>query len=107
MEDITVIAFKIIAEVGSARSNFIEAIRYAKKNDFKQAETLMTLGSEYLVKGHKEHLELLQKEALKEDFQVSLMLVHAEDQLMSAETFKLLSEEFIDVYKKINENDLM
>ncbi len=28
--------------------------------------------------------------------------MHAEDQLMSAETFRVLAEEFIDVYKKMN-----
>ena len=30
-----------------------------------------------------------------------LILMHAEDQLMSAETFRIMAEEFIEVYKKI------
>ena len=32
-----------------------------------------------------------------------LILMHAEDQLMSAETFRVLAVEFIEVYKKMAE----
>ena len=31
-----------------------------------------------------------------------LLLIHAEDQLMSAEGFRIIAEEFIDVYKRLN-----
>ncbi|MBQ1914169.1 MAG: PTS lactose/cellobiose transporter subunit IIA, partial [Selenomonadaceae bacterium] len=30
-----------------------------------------------------------------------LLIIHAEDQLMSAEAFKILAQEFIDVYKRV------
>ena len=30
-----------------------------------------------------------------------LILMHAEDQLMSAETFRVMAEEFIEVYKRM------
>ena len=35
-----------------------------------------------------------------------VILMHAEDQLMSAEGFKIIANEFIDIYKRMKENDL-
>ena len=49
--------------------------------------------------GHHAHAELVQKEAAGEKSEYSLLLMHAEDQLMSAEAFGILAEEFVDVYK--------
>lgn len=51
--------------------------------------------------GHRSHASLIAKEAKGEVVEFSLLLVHAEDQLMSAEAFKILSEEFISVYERI------
>lgn len=101
MDGIELIAFKIISTVGTARSLYIEAIQAAKHNDFKKAEDLIKEGEAVFVEGHHAHAELVQKEAAGEATTLSLLLVHAEDQLMSAEGFKIVAEEFIDVYKRI------
>ena len=45
--------------------------------------------------------ELIQKEAQGEQVGGSLILVHAEDQLMSAEAFKIIAEEMIASYERI------
>ena len=37
-----------------------------------------------------------------EDAKMSLILAHAEDQMMSTEVFKVLAEEMIELYKKVN-----
>ena len=44
----------------------------------------------------------MQKEAAGEDAKMSLILAHAEDQMMSTEVFKVLAEEMIELYKKVN-----
>ena len=41
-------------------------------------------------------------EAAGEDAKMSLILAHAEDQMMSTEVFKVLAEEMIELYKKVN-----
>ena len=46
--------------------------------------------------------DLVQKEAAGEDAKMSLILAHAEDQMMSTEVFKVLAEEMIELYKKVN-----
>lgn len=101
MDGIELIAFKIISTVGTARSIYIEAIQAAKDKNFKKAEELIKEGEAVFVEGHHAHAELVQKEASGEATTLSLLLIHAEDQLMSAEGFKIVAEEFIDVYKKI------
>lgn len=42
------------------------------------------------------------KKRAGEDAKMSLILAHAEDQMMSTEVFKVLAEEMIELYKKVN-----
>ncbi|WP_162011909.1 PTS lactose/cellobiose transporter subunit IIA [Streptococcus sp. S784/96/1] len=101
MEGIELSAFQIIANVGSARSAYIEAIQEAKTGNFDKAINLISEGDKAFVEGHHSHSELIQKEASSEGVEMKLILMHAEDQLMSAEAFKIIAQEFIDVYKQL------
>ena len=94
--------FGIITYVGTARSCFINAIQCAKKGDFQEADALISQGDEAYTQGHHIHADLLTLDANGKLEHGGLILMHAEDQLMSAETFRVLAEEFIDVYKKMN-----
>ena len=93
--------FGIITYVGTARSCFIHAVQCAKEGDFKEAEAKMKEGDEAYTEGHHIHADLLAQDARGELNESGLILMHAEDELMSAETFRVLAEEFIAVYKKI------
>ena len=99
MEGLELICFEIISSVGMARSLYIEAIQEAKAGNFEQAQELIKQGDESFTEGH--HAKLIQQEAGGEATQMTLLLTHAEDQLMSAEAFKILSQEFMDLYKEI------
>lgn len=100
MEGLELIAFEIISSVGTARSCYIEAISEAKKGNYEKA--VIAEGEKVFIEGHDKHNELLQKEASGEGNVVNLLILHAEDQLMSAEGFKIIAQEFIDVYRRIN-----
>ena len=100
MEGLELTAFQIISAVGTARSCYIEAIQMAKKHEFEKAEKSIAEGDEMFNEGHAAHLGLLQKEAEGTGHGINLLILHAEDQLMSAEGFKIIALEFIDVYKK-------
>lgn len=102
MEGLELTCFQIISSVGEARSSFIEAIGYAKAGKYEEAKDLMVSGEEAFVRGHQAHANLIQMEASGEKTAVTLLLVHAEDQLMSAEAFKVLAAEFIDIYKRLD-----
>ncbi|MGL4570501.1 MAG: PTS lactose/cellobiose transporter subunit IIA [Clostridium sp.] len=102
MEGTELISFQIISAVGAARSLYIEAIQEGKKKNFDRAYQLIEEGEEVFKEAHRAHGELIQKEATGEKTQIDLLLMHAEDQLMSADGFRIISEEFIEVYKDIN-----
>lgn len=101
MEGNELILFNIIASVGAARSSYIEAIQLAKENKIEEAYAKIDEGDDVFQQGHQSHAQLIAKEASGEAVPFSLLLVHAEDQLMSAEAFKILSQEFISVYERI------
>ncbi|MCH4285283.1 MULTISPECIES: PTS lactose/cellobiose transporter subunit IIA [Bacillota] len=101
MEGIELICFQIISTVGNARSLYIEAIQAAKAGDFEKAEELIKEGEASFTEGHAAHGKLIQQEASGEATTMTLLLTHAEDQLMSAEAFGILSREFVDLYKEI------
>lgn len=104
MEGIELISFQIISAVGTARSMYIEAIQAAKAERFDEAAKLLEEGQELFVQGHHAHAQLIQNEANGEKTEFALLLMHAENQLMSAEAFGILAQEFIDVYKKMKGN---
>lgn len=126
--DIETTCFQIISFVGAAKSTYIEAMHQAKAGNYEKAEALIAEGDEAFAEGHKVHLELLQSEAqsvvehadgsadagegAKTGVGASvcasvgagtpLLLVHAEDQLASAETVKVMALEIISLYKKLS-----
>ena len=67
----------------------------AEKGDFDEARAKIKEGEESFVKGHEAHTSLIQKEACGEKTVPTILLIHAEDQLMSAETIKTLIQEII------------
>lgn len=102
MEELELICFRIISHVGNARSSYIEAIHLAQNGQYDTAEEKMKEGEVSFIEGHHAHATLIQREAAGAHNTVSLLLVHAEDQLMSAEAFCTIAREFIEVHKKLN-----
>lgn len=93
--------FQMITYVGTARSCYINAISCAKSGNFEEAMNLLKEGDVAFAEGHKGHGEMIVQEAKGELSNVGLLMLHAEDQLMSAEGFRIIAEEFIDVYKRL------
>ncbi|KHD86317.1 PTS lactose/cellobiose transporter subunit IIA [Bacillus ginsengihumi] len=98
-ETTEMIAFQIISNVGMAKSCVMEALYAAKDGDFKLAEEKLQESKQFFVEGHKVHASLIQKEAAGDRLELSMIFMHAEDQLMSAETISELVKEMIDMYK--------
>ncbi|MBR2844045.1 MAG: PTS lactose/cellobiose transporter subunit IIA [Solobacterium sp.] len=101
MEGIELVAFNIIASVGTARSCYIGAIDAAAEGKFDEARQMIKDGQEAFVLGHDAHMGLLTKMANGETVETNLLMLHAEDQLMSAEGFGILAERFITLYEKV------
>ncbi|EUJ28661.1 Oligo-beta-mannoside-specific phosphotransferase enzyme IIA component [Listeria grayi] len=101
MNELEMIIFNMISEVGSARSSYLEGLRAAREGDFEEAEAKLKEGNENLNNGHHVHHGLIQKEASGETIEFKLLLIHAEDLLITTETLKELVAEFVHVYRKI------
>lgn len=100
MENNELICFQLISNAGMAKSSFVEAIRAAEEEKFELAAQKMNEGKEFLIQGHSVHASVIQKEAAGEKTETSLLLIHAEDQLMSAEMTELLANTIIRQAKK-------
>jgi PTS system cellobiose-specific IIA component len=106
MDGMELIAFNIISNVGMAKSLAVEALRAAREGKYDEADEKIAEASEYLVNGHHAHTSLIQKEAAGEKIEFSLIIMHAEDQMMAAETTKLLIEEMIGMFKQLKDKEV-
>ena len=101
-EKMQMVAFEMISKVGMAKSNYIMAIEEAKQGKYDEAAALIKEGQKWHAEASHAHLDLVQAEAKGEDLPFSLILMHAEDQMLSNETIKILAETTIDLYKEID-----
>ena len=102
-EEMETICFQIISYAGDAKSCYMEAIQEAKQNNFEQAGRRIQEGDKSFAQGHHVHAELIRRECSGESVPVGLVLIHAEDQMMSAEMTKMMAEEWIDWYRNQEE----
>lgn len=100
LEGLSMAAMELISYAGSAKSRYISALAIAKEHRFNDAAAMIKEGDACIAHAHKSHMGLLEKEANTLTPQVSLLMMHAEDQFMSCETIKLMVQEFIEIYKK-------
>ena len=91
---------------GDAKSSAMEAIYAAKSGNFDEAEEKLEAADEALGNAHKSQTNLLTQEASGDSVELSLLLVHGQDHLMNAITFKDLARELIDVYRILDGQDV-
>ena len=100
VEALSMQAMEIITYAGMAKSNYITALKLAKQGKEEEAKLALKEGDPMVSKAHTYHFDLMQKESESREPQVSLMIMHAEDQLMSCETIKILITELIELYER-------
>lgn len=94
------VAFSIILHAGDARSHALEALKYAREHKFTEAQESIAQAKTQLIAAHQIQTELLQAEARGENQKINLLLIHAQDHLMTAILAKDLIEEMILMFKK-------
>ena len=99
------IIMDLIIHSGEARSYVMEAIQLAKAGDVDGARSLIEKASMQLGKAHKSQTALIQDEASDNKIEISMLLIHAQDQLMTTMTLKDLANEIIDLYEKLNQKN--
>lgn len=101
-ETIQELSFMIILHAGNARSSAFEAIAAAKRGEADEAKAKLKEADAAFLDAHKLQTELLQEEARGTTSDMSVLLVHAQDHLMTAMTVKELAVEMIDMITRLN-----
>ncbi|MGA3678126.1 PTS lactose/cellobiose transporter subunit IIA [Lysinibacillus agricola] len=91
----------LIVHSGNTKSECMEAIQLAKKGQIQQAKEKIQLANDALIEAHHSQTALLSQEARGEKVEVSMLLIHAQDHLMNAITFRDLATEMIELYERI------
>ena len=94
--------FEIISHAGDSRGYTFEALTEARKNNFEEAERILIKAKDELRLAHNTQTKLIQAEINGQDIKMSLLMVHAQDQLMTAMSENNLVEEMIEMYKLIH-----
>ncbi len=89
---------------GDGKSSAMEAIQAAKAGDFELAEEKLKAAEESLLQAHHAQTEMLSQEANGNPVELSLLMVHGQDHLMTGMMFKDLAKEIVDVYRAMKEN---
>ena len=93
----------LLAELHAARVSYLKAIHAARNQDFRQAQEHIEKGDLHYDAGYAAHCELLQQECSGAPSQVTLTMLHAEDQLVSAESCKIMALESLHIYRSLAE----
>ncbi|MFC6169831.1 PTS lactose/cellobiose transporter subunit IIA [Loigolactobacillus jiayinensis] len=95
------VVMQIILAGGNAKNFAMQAITAAKNGDFTLAQQQMDNADKSLVEAHNVQTNMLTKEAQGQHTPVDLYMVHAQDHLMTAITFKDLANEVVAVYQRL------
>ena len=93
------VSFGIIAHAGDARSYAFGALEAAKAGNFEEAEALLKQSNDAAVEAHHMQTELLVNEANGNKTPVDVLLVHAQDHLMTSMLAVEVIKELIELYK--------
>ncbi|WP_419182033.1 PTS lactose/cellobiose transporter subunit IIA [Lacticaseibacillus pabuli] len=92
----------LIVNGGNAKSSAFEAIRAAKEGDFETADAKMKEANDFLIQAHNSQTQMLTDEANGKHAKVTLLVVHSQDHMMNAITFRDLAGEIVDLYKRLD-----
>ncbi|MDR1234759.1 MAG: PTS lactose/cellobiose transporter subunit IIA [Mycoplasmataceae bacterium] len=96
------VSLQVIAHSGDAKGKIMEALQNAKALKYEQATKLLQDAEKDLILAEKAHMEVVVKETQGDKLQIPLLLIHAEDQMLTTQTLLLVVQELIELYKKIN-----
>lgn len=97
------IIFEIILHAGNARAEAYDALRAAQAGDFDSAIDHLQRAEAEIGAAHQVQTGMLQQEAQGRKVDITLLLVHAQDHLMTAISEKSLIENMVEMHKTIRQ----
>ena len=100
MFDLEETVMGIIINAGQSRSLCYEALRQAKQGQFAEADDLLRQATESVNAAHAVQTRLIEADQGEGKIPVTLVLVHAQDHLMTSMLAKELVTELIELYRR-------
>lgn len=101
MQDLEEVVMGLIINSGQARSLAYSALKKAKEGDFEQARSVMAQSRMALNEAHLIQTKLIEEDQGEGKTKVNLVLVHAQDHLMTSMLARELIAELIELHEKI------
>lgn len=74
-----------------------------RENNYEEAEQLLDEANQEITLAHQSQTDLLQKYASGESINMEIIMVHAQDHLMTTMTLKEVAIEMLHLYQKVND----
>jgi PTS system cellobiose-specific IIA component len=100
-EERMVVVMGLIMHGGNAKGHAFQAIQLAKEGKFDEAAEELKLSDAELKEAHDVQTGMLTKEAQGEHTEIDLYMVHGQDHLMNAITFKDMAVELIALMQRV------
>ena len=100
-EELQMAAFEIILNSGNARSIVHEAFEAMREGKYDLATEKLKASNEELLKSHQAQTDLLQEYACGTEINVEIIMVHAQDHLMTTMTLREVALEMLELYKRV------
>ncbi|HFI0160697.1 TPA: PTS cellobiose transporter subunit IIA [Streptococcus suis] len=100
-EELQMAAFGIILSSGNARSVIHEAFAAMREGDYDKAEELLEAANADMLEAHHSQTGLLQEYASGTEVKVEIIMVHAQDHLMTTMTLREVALEILALYRKV------
>jgi len=92
---------EIIVNAGQSRSLCFEALRSAREGDFTEARNRLNEADEFARQAHRMQTKLIEQDAGEARQPMTLIMVHAQDHLMTSLLARELTEEIIYLHQKL------
>ncbi|TFJ91263.1 PTS lactose/cellobiose transporter subunit IIA [Lentibacillus salicampi] len=99
-------SMNIILHAGNAKGYLHESLQLAKNGEFEQIDSKIKQATEELLNAHKIQTKFIQEDAEETMENIPVILVHAQDHLMTVMSEKQLIIELIEMYRKQHDMNL-
>lgn len=101
-EELQVAAFEIIFHSGTARTEVHEAFALMREGKYAKSGEKLEVANTELVEAHHAQTKLLQDYASGVEIKIEIIMVHAQDHLMTTLTLLEVAKEMLELHKKID-----
>ncbi|MEK2534903.1 PTS cellobiose transporter subunit IIA [Tetragenococcus halophilus] len=102
-EEIQNVAFTIILHSGNSRTMVHEGFELMRNGEYEKAEEKLQEANDELTAAHQSQTSLMQKYTSGEDVNMDIIMVHAQDHMMTTMTLREVAIEMLSLYQNLKQ----